>query len=461
MIDQQHAAPITQVSVRANGVPTDDELARINELHALVAQTKDSVFVFRMEISNDLLDSMSTRMDPETTLRNYRDDFREGRSIQNSHKVEELPLARSFDAALERRGRAVDPQDPERTAVMIKVYVPRGINLNGVASDELIRGIEAGIVKDGSVHFDDSARYVCSVCGGDQFERGSACTHMPGLTYNGKRAEALIVDGHAIEGSLVYDGSTPMAMIQKAERMAAAGALDARQVERLERLYRTRIRPRNTSHQEEPMKSKELSDAFTAGRQLGIRLARAASGLDSLDADTASQVQAELDKLAAIQDSHGQTLQLLGGVIGTGIGVYRMTGPEGLPDISQVSPVLQEIHASLVSQHDAYGEAIKSLQTALTTGGLPKSPLGMGAETGKKYGLPDTPATLNDMNDASNLSDFHGGYTVFGADPGYPAVPTVPSKVTAHAAKPYDPLDAFRTGVRVSSAAGEVETRSW
>jgi hypothetical protein len=432
----------TQDATRPHGEPTDDELALINR-QAQVPLNRGDVYVFRMEISNDLRDSYHTRMDPETTLPNYVEDFREGRSIQNSHKVEELPLARSFDASLEQRGRDGDPRDPARTSAVLKGYIPRGVNLNGVASDDLIRGIETGVVRDGSVHFDDGARYVCDICGGDMYERESSCAHLPGLTYGGKRAGATIVDGHALEASLVYDGSTPMAMIEKAQRMASHGLLDANQVARFEQLYRTRINPSHA--QEETTMSTE--DAL-------LRIAvhrRRGSPLDSLDPDTSSAVQDQLQKLVASHSQHGSTLQTLGGIIGTGIGVYRSragaagpfapipTVPTGkdVPPVSQVNPILAAVHANLVAEHAAHGEALKTLLSLV----------GVGPDFGLQTGTPDRPASIDDMNPSSPLEAFHEDLSIYSADPSYPAVPSVPSKVTAHVGgRRMGKADLFKTG---------------
>ncbi|HKC83904.1 MAG TPA: hypothetical protein VKD46_07895, partial [bacterium] len=411
---------------------------------------KGDVYVFRMEISNDLEDSYHTRMDPATTLPNYVADFREGRSIQNSHKVEELPLARTFDAALEQRGTAGDPTDPNRTAVVIKGYVPRGLNLNGVRSDDLIRGIETGVVRDGSVHFDDAARYVCNLCGADMYERESSCPHMPGLTYGGKRAGATIVEGHALEASLVYDGSTPHAMIDKAQRMAAAGLLEARQVDRIERILRTRIKAPHVK-EETTMSTEDTLLRIAVHRRRG-------SPLDNLDPDTASAVQDQLQKLVASHAQHGSTLQTLGGIIGTGIGVYRgragagpfapvPTVPTGkdVPPVAQVNPILKAVHENLVAEHDAHGEALKTLLSLV----------GVGPDFGLQTGTPDRPASINDMDPKSPLTDFHGDLSMYQADPTYPALSTVPAKVVDNGRPGVNPLgrsrrmsnvDQFKTG---------------
>lgn len=275
-----------QAAVRAYGEPTDDELALINRSHAATPQTQAGLFVFRMEISSDLVDSYWTRMDPATTLRNYVSDFRSGRAIQSNHKTNELPLGRSFDADLEERGQDGNPDDPKRTAAVLRAYIPRGVNLNGVSNDDLIRGIESGVIKDGSVHFDNDARYVCDVCGGDMFERNSACVHLPGMRYEGgQRATATIVNGRAIEASLVFDGSTPMAMVDKAQRMARAGKLSAREVHAVEQLYRARIitssstSPATAAPLGDPM-AKPLNDGGAESQQCPACTTWAPAGAD-------------------------------------------------------------------------------------------------------------------------------------------------------------------------------------
>jgi len=403
------AATQMQAAMRPTGEPTEDELRLINR-QAQVPLGKGDVYVFGLEISNDLRDSYNTRMDPDTTLRNYVDDFREGRSIQNSHRTEELPLARSFDAALERRGRQGDPKDPARDAVVIKGYVPRGINLNGVASDDLIRGIETGVVRDGSVHFDDGARYVCDICGNDMYERESSCPHLPGLTYGGKRAGATIVDGHALEASLVYDGSTPMAMIDKARRMAAAGLLSPKAVGRVEQLYRTRLRPATPQRTEEAMKPNEYTEAFNAGRMVGRAEARGATGAGSVAGST---VQLALQHLANAKGGHEHLDGHLGSLV-TGIGTLQPVGygradmmaPPALPPevaryVSRLETGIRTALTMLEGPREAVENAERTLRLELN--------MNMGSEGGIKSGLPDTWATQADLNpDLLNAhTDYH------------------------------------------------------
>lgn len=222
------------------GRPTDRDLDLINR-QAIEPLGADEVFVFRNEISSDLLDSYFTRMDPDTTLPNFMHDFREGRSLQNSHNFRELPLGRSYDADLTRES------DPERTSVRVSTYILRGVATTGISVDDVIRQIRAGIVKDMSVRF-TGGEFICSICGLDMW-RDWDCPHWPGQEYTvgeeGKRTElctARIVNAHASEHSLVFDGATPMAMILKGQDLVERGVLSGRALQRFQQIYRCRMR---------------------------------------------------------------------------------------------------------------------------------------------------------------------------------------------------------------------------
>lgn len=239
-----------KASVRPIGEPTDDDLTAINNKHARTALAREQVYVFESEISNDLTDSFHTRMHPETTQQNYARDFKEGRALLANHEtktgLQALPLGRSFDGKVVKRGKQGDPQDPARTATVIRTYIPRGVRLaNGQSTDDLIRGIDTGIYSDVSVHFADG-QYECSVCGRDML-RSRDCTHLPGMEYRGEggipvRAHAVIKNARAVEHSLVFEGSTPMAMVNKAQDLASRGLLTARVARAFEKMYGFRVR---------------------------------------------------------------------------------------------------------------------------------------------------------------------------------------------------------------------------
>lgn len=211
---------IAKDSIRPIGEPSDDDLAIINSRHSRRPLTKGDVYVFENEISNNLIDSYFTQMDVKTTLANYVRDFNAGLPLMTGHDTpKKLPLGRSFAAELATRGQTNNPDDPFRRAVVAKTYIPRGIRIGDQSSDDLIAGIDAGILKDVSVQFRD-ASYQCSICGNEMNSRD--CSHTPGRAdaATKKVATATLRNARALEHSLVFKGSTPMATVAKTRSFA-------------------------------------------------------------------------------------------------------------------------------------------------------------------------------------------------------------------------------------------------
>lgn len=184
-------------------------------------------FFWTAEVSNDRLDSYFTRMS-ESTLRNYEEDANTGVSFQNSHRTDELGLGRSLQA------RFYGPQGNGVSRLEVTFYTLRGLRLTNLSTDDFIRGVRSGIVRDVSVGF-YGGRYVCSICGRDMLKDWD-CTHVPGMKYDmvdpatGRRQSdqlsfAWVDDARLAEVSAVYEGSTPGAAILKATREAEAGRL--------------------------------------------------------------------------------------------------------------------------------------------------------------------------------------------------------------------------------------------
>jgi hypothetical protein len=119
-------------------------------------------------------------------------------------------------------------------------YTIRGL----AETDDLIRRMKGGLVRDVSVGF-HGGEMRCDLCGQGFWE----CRHFPGLKYEEKKGDTVttqlatftIDDARLSEVSGVFDGSTPEAMILKAQRAAKAGELTAGQVLLLENQYRTRL----------------------------------------------------------------------------------------------------------------------------------------------------------------------------------------------------------------------------
>jgi hypothetical protein len=198
-------------------------------------------FPFRAHISNQRKDAYYTRMH-ETSLENYAADATQGVSFQNSHRETELGFGRSF------RGECLGSAKNGTARTEADFYTIPGLNLNGVSTDDLIRGMQAGLVKDVSVGF-YGGHYRCGTCGERLFS--GECRHVPGLVYDRDGAAAAdpsappsiawVHDAHLAEVSAVYDGACPGAAIMKARQLSQAGHLPPLQARLLEERYRIRL----------------------------------------------------------------------------------------------------------------------------------------------------------------------------------------------------------------------------
>jgi hypothetical protein len=109
--------------------------------------------------------------------------------------------------------------------------------------------MQASLVRKVSVGF-HGGDMICDICG-YSFRDYRNCRHWPGRKYtingeNGEDGEEVIAtfgisDAHLAEVSAVYEGSTPGAMILRAEGMAEAGLLDGEEIRRLETQYRIKL----------------------------------------------------------------------------------------------------------------------------------------------------------------------------------------------------------------------------
>lgn len=191
----------------------------------------EDIFVFRAEISNDLLDSHFTHMD-ESTLRNYNDDATLGVAFLRGHNWKELPIGYSMNSLLE--------DTAGRKRVVTDFYTVRGLP----DTNDLIHRLKTRLVRDVSVGFGGGTMR-CDICTNDFWE----CRHWPGMKYEVKDGDVIrdvvatftIEDAHLSEVSGVFDGSTPQAMVLKAERFAAAGLLTQDEAYKLERQYRVNL----------------------------------------------------------------------------------------------------------------------------------------------------------------------------------------------------------------------------
>ncbi|TWT04612.1 hypothetical protein [Planomicrobium sp. CPCC 101079] len=212
----------------------DIDLEKINR-HTLDPVSAEDVFTFSGNCSNDRMDAYFTRMDPTTTLRNYADDLKNGVSLQEGHNIHVNPYGRSYDGEVITTG----DESGISSSVRGSWYIMRGLTVNGNKTDDTIRQIRAGIIRDMSVGFGGGS-YRCGSCGKDLWD--SDCPHIPGLEDEHSRMSfAWIVDARLREVSTVYKGATPGAYIDKARQYAQQGELALDKVHRLEQRFNVRL----------------------------------------------------------------------------------------------------------------------------------------------------------------------------------------------------------------------------
>lgn len=188
-------------------------------------------YFWRAEISNNQLDSYYTRMH-KTSLQNYAIEAAEGVSFLTGHDSREQALGRSLT------GKYTGASGNGVARVVADFYTLRGLQTNKLASDEFIKGVRGGIIKDVSIGF-YGGMFRCSICNNDLWSWD--CWHIPGVEYDilddegrktGKRelCTASVENSHLSEVSAVYDGITPGAAIRKAEiEIRNAGQRDKKQ----------------------------------------------------------------------------------------------------------------------------------------------------------------------------------------------------------------------------------------
>lgn len=221
--------------------------------HALKDLTENDVFVFQFELSNSNIDAYYTRMTKET-LQNYANRINTaGVPLQPNHDGFTFPIGRIYESTVDRTDDGVD-------RLICNAYIVRG-DENGdgnPSGDALIRKIETGVQKDVSIGFIPGG-YTCSICGSDMipgyFDRvmSDQCDHLPGAMYDGKVCYAWVEDGTILEGSLVYTGATPQAIIQKAVNAQRLGKLDVRVLHSVSQALNITFVTEDT-----PMKAKDL-----------------------------------------------------------------------------------------------------------------------------------------------------------------------------------------------------------
>ena len=219
------------IRLTASNVDVSDKDLELINRHTLRPFMRDELFAYEGICSSDELDSYDTRMDPYTTLRNFSDELSQGVPLMEGHNTSINPYGRSFDSEyLEKDGV---------TSVRGRWYIPRSTTINGVNTDDTIKAIEAGVIKDMSVGFGGSAMwYKCSADGKDLWDT----PYYPGdVDEDGNRVFFWIMDANLREVSTVYKGACPGAYIEKTRSAIESGEMDEKRIMILEDRYHTRF----------------------------------------------------------------------------------------------------------------------------------------------------------------------------------------------------------------------------
>lgn len=219
--------------VRVQGIiqATEADMELVNR-HSIEPLAASDVYVINPAISTQAMDSYFTRMS-ESSIRNYAADAAAGNPLMTSHITNRLAVGKSFASEIVEEG--------EGLCVRVKDYFLKGYRNEGIDTDQIARGIQAGIHTDMSIWFGGASYwYRCGLCNQDVWD--SNCPHVPGVLYGDLgRAWAWVEDARLIEHSLVFSGSTPGAIVAKARMFAEAGRIEAKEIQFLEDKWRTRL----------------------------------------------------------------------------------------------------------------------------------------------------------------------------------------------------------------------------
>ena len=169
------------------GVPSDEQLTKINKLSKRKLD-KDEVFVFPSKLAGDMIIPGRYVQLTKPLLDVFSGDANKGVSLLLDHSWAPdgffglggrpkmaMPYGRTFDSRYE-----TSTEEGETVSLVADHYMVRGIELDGIKTDDLISSVEAGTLFDSSIGF-SYENAICSVCGEDY--RGRDCSHIAGKTY--------------------------------------------------------------------------------------------------------------------------------------------------------------------------------------------------------------------------------------------------------------------------------------
>lgn len=245
-----------QMAVQTASGSVEQYMDRINQMSHVQLSAED-VFVYQGIISSDAMDSYYTKMDAETSLRNYANDLKAGTPLMTYHETSQSPIGRSFDSS-------IDVKEDGKTVVRGLFYIVRHTKINGESTDDLIRQIETGTLTEMSVGFGGiNLWYKSSYDGKDIFES----RYYPGdKDENGNLVYYYIMDATLREVSLVYKGACPDAVVERIRNDLPNMEDAERQIQKYETRFNVRIdMPKQRSKEGKRMNIEEITRAVEKG----------------------------------------------------------------------------------------------------------------------------------------------------------------------------------------------------
>lgn len=245
-----------QMAVQTASGNVEQYMDRINQMSHVQLSAED-VFVYQGIISSDAMDSYYTKMDAETSLRNYANDLKAGTPLMTYHETSQSPIGRSFDSS-------IDVKEDGKTVVRGLFYIVRHTKINGESTDDLIRQIETGTLTEMSVGFGGiNLWYKSSYDGKDIYES----RYYPGdKDENGNLVYYYIMDATLREVSLVYKGACPDAVVERIRNDLPNMEDAERQIQKYETRFNVRIdMPKQRSKEGKRMNIEEITRAVEKG----------------------------------------------------------------------------------------------------------------------------------------------------------------------------------------------------
>lgn len=245
-----------QMAVQTASGSVEQYMDRINQMSHVQLSAED-VFVYQGIISSDAMDSYYTKMDAETSLRNYANDLKAGTPLMTYHETSQSPIGRSFDSS-------IDVKEDGKTVVRGLFYIVRHTKINGESTDDLIRQIETGTLTEMSVGFGGiNLWYKSSYDGKDIYES----RYYPGdKDENGNLVYYYIMDATLREVSLVYKGACPDAVVERIRNDLPNMEDAERQIQKYETRFNVRIdMPKQRSKEGKRMNIEEITRAVEKG----------------------------------------------------------------------------------------------------------------------------------------------------------------------------------------------------